>query len=119
MTIRAGFIDTIGNPMNYVRYSERLAEEIAAREPNGAIWANQFDNLANREAHVTTTGLEIWEQTEGKVDAFVSSVGTGSIYSSVTWNQPSSGAPSRFLVMRPWPMPSVMELPSALSTPWV
>jgi cysteine synthase A len=71
------------NPMNYVRYSERLAEEIAAREPNGAIWANQFDNLANRDAHILTTGPEIWEQTEGKVDAFVSSVGTGGTLAGV------------------------------------
>jgi cysteine synthase A len=65
------------NPMNYVRYSERLAAEIAAQEPNGAIWANQFDNTANRRAHYETTGPEIWEQTAGKVDAFVCSVGTG------------------------------------------
>ena len=65
------------NPMNYVRYSERLAAEIAAAEPAGAIWANQFDNLANRRAHYETTGPEIWRQTEGTVDAFVSSVGTG------------------------------------------
>src|SRR5579863_5997404 len=65
------------NPMNYVRYSEALAKEIAGREPNGAIWANQFDNMANRRAHYETTGPEIWEQTDGKVDAFVSAVGTG------------------------------------------
>jgi cysteine synthase A len=65
------------NPMNYVRYSETLAKEVAAQSPNGAIWANQFDNLANRRAHIETTGPEIWEQTEGKVDAFVASVGTG------------------------------------------
>jgi cysteine synthase len=65
------------NPMHYARYSGRLAEEIAAREPNGAIWANQFDNLANRQGHYETTGPEIWEQTEGKVDGFVCSVGTG------------------------------------------
>src|SRR5579864_7301254 len=65
------------NPMNYVRYSERLAQEVAARDPKGAIWANQFDNLANRDAHLLTTGPEIWEQTEGKVDAFVASIGTG------------------------------------------
>src|SRR5579871_1585525 len=71
------------NPMNYVRYSERLAEEIAARERNGAIWANQFDNLANREAHLASTGPEIWEQTEGKVDAFVASVGTGGTLAGV------------------------------------
>jgi cysteine synthase A len=65
------------NPMNYVRYSERLAAEIAGSEPNGAIWANQFDNTANRRAHYETTGPEIWVQTDGKIDAFVSSVGTG------------------------------------------
>jgi cysteine synthase len=65
------------NPDNYVRYSERLAKEIAAREPKGAIWANQFDNVANRRAHIETTGPEIWQQTDGKVDAFVASVGTG------------------------------------------
>jgi cysteine synthase A len=65
------------NPMNYVRFSERLAEEVAATEPNGAIWANQFDNVANRQAHIEGTGPEIWEQTQGKVDAFVASVGTG------------------------------------------
>src|SRR5205823_8436787 len=71
------------NPMNYVRYSGRLAEEIAADEPNGAIWANQFDNIANRRAHYETTGPEIWEQTGGKVDAFVSAVGTGGTLAGV------------------------------------
>jgi cysteine synthase A len=65
------------NPNNYVRYSERLAAEIAASEPKGAIWANQFDNVANRRAHIETTGPEIWQQTDGKVDAFIASVGTG------------------------------------------
>src|SRR4029077_9677805 len=65
------------NPMNYVRYSERLAGEIAADEPKGAIWANQFDNIANRRAHYETTGPEIWQQTDGTVDGFVCSVGTG------------------------------------------
>jgi cysteine synthase len=65
------------NPMNYVRYSETLAVEVAAKEPNGAIWANQFDNLANRRAHYETTGPEIWEDTGGKIDGFVASVGTG------------------------------------------
>jgi cysteine synthase A len=65
------------DPMHYTHYSGRLAEEIAAKEPNGAIWANQFDNLANRRAHYETTGPEIWRQTDGKVDAFVCSVGTG------------------------------------------
>jgi cysteine synthase A len=71
------------NPMNYVRYSGTLAEEIAAAEPNGAIWANQFDNLANRRGHYETTGPEIWAQTEGTVDGFVCSVGTGGTLSGV------------------------------------
>ncbi|MFC2968334.1 cysteine synthase A [Acidimangrovimonas pyrenivorans] len=65
------------NPNNYVRYSGRLAEELARTEPNGAIWANQFDNVANRQAHVETTGPEIWEQTGGKVDGFICAVGSG------------------------------------------
>jgi cysteine synthase A len=71
------------NPMNYVRYSETLAKEVAAKSLRGAIWANQFDNLANRRAHIETTGPEIWNQTEGKVDAFVSSVGTGGTLAGV------------------------------------
>ena len=71
------------DPMNYVRYSERLAAEIAAREPKGAIWANQFDNLANRRGHYQTTGPEIWNQTQGKVDGFTCSVGTGGTLSGV------------------------------------
>src|SRR5271156_4349885 len=58
------------NPGNYVRYSGKLAEELAATEPNGAIWANQFDNTANRDGHYRTTGPEIWDQTDGKVDGF-------------------------------------------------
>ena len=65
------------NPNNYVRYSGRLAEELAKTEPNGAIWANQFDNIANRQAHIETTGPEIWEQTGGKVDGFICAVGSG------------------------------------------
>jgi cysteine synthase A len=71
------------NPMNYVRYSERLAQDVAQSEPKGAIWANQFDNLANRRAHYETTGPEIWADTEGKVDAFVASVGTGGTLAGV------------------------------------
>ncbi|OFW98122.1 MAG: cysteine synthase A [Alphaproteobacteria bacterium RIFCSPHIGHO2_12_FULL_66_14] len=65
------------NPRNYVRYSGTLAEELAAKEPNGAIWANQFDNVANRDGHYRTTGPEIWDQTDGKVDGFTCSVGSG------------------------------------------
>ncbi|MDR3506487.1 MAG: cysteine synthase A [Caulobacteraceae bacterium] len=71
------------NPANYVRYSGRLAEEMAAREPNGAIWANQFDNVANREAHIETTAPEIWEQTGGKVDGFICAVGSGGTLAGV------------------------------------
>lgn len=71
------------NPNNYVRYSGRLADEIAAKEPNGAIWANQFDNLANRRGHYQTTGPEIWDQTGGKIDGFTCSVGTGGTLSGV------------------------------------
>jgi cysteine synthase A len=65
------------NPNNYVKLSGRLAEQVAKTEANGAIWANQFDNVANRDGHVDTTAKEIWEQTGGKVDGFVSAVGSG------------------------------------------
>lgn len=65
------------NPNNYVRYSGRLAKELAKTEPNGAIWANQFDNTANRQAHIETTGPEIWAQTEGKLDGFICAAGSG------------------------------------------
>ena len=65
------------NPNNYVRYSGRLAQELARTEPNGAIWANQFDNTANRQAHIETTGPEIWAQTEGKLDGFICAAGSG------------------------------------------
>ena len=71
------------NPDNYVRYSGRLAEELAATEPNGAIWANQFDNVANRQAHAETTGPEIWTQTDGKVDGFICAVGSGGTLAGV------------------------------------
>jgi cysteine synthase A len=71
------------NPMNYVRYSERLAAEIAASDPNGAVWANQFDNVANRRGHYETTGPEIWRQTDGEVDAFICAVGTGGTLAGV------------------------------------
>lgn len=65
------------NPNNYVKVSGRIADALAKSEPNGAIWANQFDNVANRQAHIETTGPEIWAQTGGQVDGFVSAVGTG------------------------------------------
>ena len=71
------------NPDNYVRYSGRLAEERALIEPNGAIWANQFDNVANRQGHFETTGPEIWDQTGGAVDGFICAVGSGGTLAGV------------------------------------
>ena len=71
------------NPDNYVRYSGRLAEELNRTEPNGAVWANQFDNVANRQAHVETTGPEIWEETGGRIDGFVCAVGSGGTLAGV------------------------------------
>jgi cysteine synthase A len=65
------------DPNNYVRLSGRIAKDLAKTEPNGAVWANQFDNIANRQGHYESTGPEIWEQTDGKVDGFICSVGSG------------------------------------------
>jgi cysteine synthase A len=65
------------DPNNYIHQSRRIAEETASTESNGAIWANQFDNTANRMGHYETTGPEIWKQTDGTLDAFICSVGTG------------------------------------------
>jgi len=72
------------DPNNYVHYSRRLAEELAETEENGAIWANQFDNVANRQGHIDTTAQEIWQQTDGKVDGFVCAVGTGGTLAGVS-----------------------------------
>jgi len=71
------------NPNNYVKVSGRLAEQLARTEPGGAIWANQFDNVANRDGHIVTTAQEIWQQTGGKVDGFVCAVGTGGTLAGV------------------------------------
>ncbi|WP_339759902.1 cysteine synthase A [uncultured Hoeflea sp.] len=71
------------NPNNYVRLSGRLAEQIAKSDPRGAIWANQFDNVANRQAHVKTTAPEIWRDTDGKVDGFICAVGSGGTLAGV------------------------------------
>ena len=71
------------NPNNYVRYSERLATRLAQSEPNGAIWANQFDNVANRQSHFETTGPEVWEQTGGAINGFVCAVGSGGTLAGV------------------------------------
>ena len=71
------------NPMNYVKYSSRLAEELDVKEAGGAVWANQFDNVANREAHLRTTGPEIWAQTGGRIDGFICAVGSGGTLAGV------------------------------------
>ncbi len=71
------------NPNNYVKVAGRMAERLAREHPHGAIFANQFDNVANRDIHIRTTGPEIWEQTDGKVDGFVSAVGTGGTLAGV------------------------------------
>jgi cysteine synthase A len=72
------------NPNNYVKLSGRLAEKLARELPGGAIWANQFDNVANRQAHIETTGPEIWDQTGGKVDGFICAVGSGGTLGGVS-----------------------------------
>ena len=72
------------DPNNYVKVSDRLAKELKEKEPHGAIWANQFDNVANRQAHVEGTGPEIWEQTDGTVDAFTCAIGTGGTLAGVS-----------------------------------
>ncbi|MEP6320623.1 MAG: cysteine synthase A, partial [Paracoccaceae bacterium] len=71
------------NPDNYVKYSARLAAKLNETEPNGAIWANQFDNVANRQAHIETTGPEIWRDTKGRVDGFTCAVGSGGTLAGV------------------------------------
>ena len=72
------------NPNNYVRYSARLADALSRTEPGGAIWANQFDNAANRDIHIATTAEEIWTDTEGRVDGFVCAVGSGGTLGGVS-----------------------------------
>jgi cysteine synthase len=71
------------NPDNYVRYSGRLADELAAKEPAGAVWANQFDNVANRQAHIDSTGPEIWAETGGRIDGFICAIGSGGTLAGV------------------------------------
>jgi cysteine synthase A len=71
------------NPNNYVKVSERLAKELNEKEEHGAVWANQFDNISNRQAHIDTTGPEIWEQTGGKIDGFTCAIGTGGTLAGV------------------------------------
>ncbi len=89
------------NPMNYARYSGTLAEEIDKEDPNGAIWANQFDNTANRQAHVEGTGPEIWRQTDGRVDAFTCAIGTGGTIAGVGMALKERNADVRIAVADP------------------
>ncbi len=72
------------NPGNYIHFSQKLAQDLAKTEPNGVLWANQFDNTANRHAHSISTGPEIWDQTEGKVDGFICAVGSGGTLGGVS-----------------------------------
>lgn len=72
------------DPNNYVKYSARLAERLARERPGGAIWANQFDNVANRQAHIETTAPELWHQTDGKIDGFACAVGSGGTLAGVS-----------------------------------
>jgi cysteine synthase A len=84
-----------------VKLSGRIAEQMAASEPNGAVWANQFDNVANRQAHIEGTGPEIWRQTEGKVDGFVCAVGTGGTLAGVAMALKSSNPKVRIAAADP------------------
>ncbi len=89
------------NPNNYVKLSGRLAEQLAKTEPNGAIWANQFDNVANRQGHVETTGPEIWRQTAGEVDGFVCAVGTGGTLAGIAMALKSFKSATRIALADP------------------
>ncbi|HEY1747960.1 MAG TPA: cysteine synthase A [Xanthobacteraceae bacterium] len=89
------------NPNNYVKLSGRLAEQLAKTEPNGAIWANQFDNVANRQGHLETTGPEIWRQTDGAVDGFVCAVGTGGTLAGIAMALKSFNSATRIALADP------------------
>ncbi|MDH4981345.1 cysteine synthase A [Hyphomicrobium sp. D-2] len=89
------------DPNNYVKYSERLAEALAATEPKGAIWANQFDNVANRDIHRDTTAAEIWDGTAGKVDGFVAAVGSGGTLGGVALGLKAKSAHVRIALADP------------------
>ena len=89
------------NPDNYVKLSGRLAERMAGADPNGAIWANQFDNVANRDGHIATTAEEIWSQTDGAVDGFVSAVGTGGTLAGVSAGLKSKNADIKVAIADP------------------
>ncbi|HZD25667.1 MAG TPA: pyridoxal-phosphate dependent enzyme, partial [Alphaproteobacteria bacterium] len=98
------------DPNNYVKYSGRLAEEYAGKHPEGAIWANQFDNVANRQGHYETTGPEIWEDTEGKIDILVSGVGTGGTLTGVGRRLKEHDARVRVVCVIPEAFPGIEGL---------
>ena len=100
------------NPNNYVKVAGRIAERLAREHPQGAIFANQFDNVANRDIHVRTTGPEIWEQTGGKVDGFVSAIGTGGTLAGV-----AAGAARAQARTSPSPSPTCRAPRCTASTP--
>jgi cysteine synthase A len=89
------------NPNHFVHQSQRIAEQLTATLPNGALWANQFDNIANREFHEATTGPEIWEQTNGTVDGFVCAVGTGGSLAGISRALKSRNADVKISVSDP------------------
>ena len=90
------------NPENYVHVARRTAEERAKSEPHGALYANQWDNLSNREGHVRSTGPEIWEQTEGRVDAFTCAMGTGGTLAGVGLYLKEKNKDVRIVAADPW-----------------
>jgi cysteine synthase A len=89
------------NPNNYVKVSGRLAAQLARSEKSGAIWANQFDNVANRQGHIETTGPEIWQQTGGKIDGFTCAVGTGGTLAGVAMALKASNPKVRIALADP------------------
>jgi cysteine synthase len=89
------------NPNNYVKLSGRVAAQLAKTEKSGAIWANQFDNVANRQGHIETTGPEIWNQTDGKVDGFVCAVGSGGTLAGVAMALKARNAAVRIALADP------------------
>lgn len=104
------------NPNNYVKISGRLAAQLAETEPNGAIWANQFDNVANRQAHVDTTAPEIWRDTDGKVDGFICAVGSGGTLAGVAEGLRARNAAIKIGIADPEGPHSTIFMPMASSS---
>ena len=89
------------NPNNYIKYSGRLAQELGKTDPNGVLWANQFDNIDNRQAHIEGTAVEILQQTGGKIDGFVSSIGTGGTLAGVAMGLKQAGCSAKIALADP------------------